>query len=341
LIFTHAENGSAKFNAFATDLAKKLFPDYPLTPLPETHGVYSAMFPLGSPAPALSGVSNGSRLLMVHSAGDLTKGWGTTRVDPRERSKSVASELGVNLVVYATGKRDLRRRTESPYVAERTGQPVGTIPVARLRYDGNWDPEPWGWVRAARQFDHETSIALDVRPVDIVALEPRTAPVAHLTGTAAHSFTDAEVKVLRDYVLKGGVLLIDACGGSRAFADSVRTGLLARAFPGTSPRLVGTSDPILGHDQAWMDEIEKVLTRGDTSQSRGLQTITAGKGAVVFTDLDVSTGLLGTTTSGVSGYEPSVAEKLVHNLIVWAIWPAGAPPMPKPAADATRPTASR
>jgi hypothetical protein len=149
------------------------------------------------------------------------------------------------------------------------------------------------------------------------------------------------VKVLRDYVLKGGVLLIDACGGSRAFADSVRTGLLARAFPGTSPRLVGTSDPILGHDQAWMDEIEKVLTRGDTSQSRGLQTITAGKGAVVFTDLDVSTGLLGTTTSGVSGYEPSVAEKLVHNLIVWAVWPGGAPPMPKPAADATRPTASR
>jgi hypothetical protein len=278
---------------------------------------------------------------MVHSAGDLTKGWGTTRVDPRERSKSVASELGVNLVVYATGKRDLRRRTESPYVAERTGQPVGTIPVARLRYDGNWDPEPWGWVRAARQFDHETSIALDVRPVDIVALEPRTAPVAHLTGTAAHSFTDAEVKVLRDYVQKGGVLLIDACGGSRAFADSVRTGLLARAFPGTSPRLVGTSDPILGHGQAWMDEIEKILTRGDITQSRGLQTITAGKGAVVFTDLDVSTGLLGTTTSGVNGYEPAVAEKLVHNLIVWAIWPAGAPPMPKPAADATRPTASR
>lgn len=335
LIFTHAENGSAKFNAFAADLAKKLFPDYPMTPLPATHGIYTAMFPLQSPPP-LSGVTNGSRLLMVHSAGDLTKMWGA-RPDAKDRNRSVAPEMGVNIVVYATGKRDLRRRLDSPYVAERTQQPIATIPIARLRYDGNWDPEPWGWVRAARKFDRETSIGLDVRPVDIVALEPQTAPVAHLTGTAGRSFTDAEVKVLRDYVQAGGVLLIDACGGSQAFADSVRTSLLSRAFPQATTSVVGSGHPLMGHGRSWMDEIARVLTRGDTSQSRGLQTISAGKGAVVFTDLDISTGLLGTTTSGVSGYEPTVAENLVRNLVIWAIWPDGAPPMPE--TQTTKPAA--
>lgn len=325
LIFTHAENGSAKFNAFASDLAKRMFPEYALTPLPETHGIYSAMIPMQAPLPALMGVSNGSRLLMVHSSTDLTKMWGAKMSG--ERNRPVASEMGLNVVVWATGKRDLRRRTDSAYVAERTAKPIGMIPVARLQYDGNWDPEPWGWVREARKFDQSSSIGLDVKPVEIVALEPGTAPLAHLTGTAAHTFTDAEVKAVRDYVNGGGVLLIDACGGSTAFADSARD-LVRRAFPGSTPAIVGAGHPLMGHGQAWMSDIPEVLTRGDTSKSAGLTSINAGKGMVLLTDLDLSTGLLGTTVSGVKGYEPMVAEKLVRNAVIWAVWPEGAPPEP-------------
>ncbi|HZZ44817.1 MAG TPA: DUF4159 domain-containing protein, partial [Tepidisphaeraceae bacterium] len=227
LIFTHAEGGSAAFNAFAADLAKRMFPEYEMKTLPATHGIYSALVPIAGTVPVLAGVSNGSRLLMVHSPTDLTKQWGV-RINPgeKDRARTMASDMGVNVVVWATGKQDLRRRTDSAYVAERTEKPVGKIPVARLKYEGNWDPEPWGWVREARLFDRATSIGLDVKGVDLVALEPKTAPVAFLTGTAAHQFTDAEVKVVKEYVEGGGMLLIDSCGGGEAFAESVRTNLL-------------------------------------------------------------------------------------------------------------------
>jgi hypothetical protein len=329
VVFTHAENGSAAFNTFAADLAKRMFPEYAMGTLPPTHPIYSALYPLRD-APGLAGVGNGSRLLMVHSPTDLTKQWGTRApLTERERQRTkvntAAAELGVNVVVYATGKRDLRRRTDPAFVPPRPGEPLGAIPVARLRYEGNWDPEPWGWVRAARKFDRETGIALDVRPVDVVALEPGTAPVAHLTGTAAREFSDAEVKVVREYVEGGGVLLVDACGGSAAFAESVRAGLLARAFPNGKASPVGPTHPVMGRERAWMGEIERLLTYGESKQVNGLRAMNVGNGAVLFTDLDISTGLLGATVVGVSGYEPTVAERLVRNAVVWAVWPNGTP----------------
>jgi hypothetical protein len=333
-VFTQAENGSETMNAFAQDLAKKMFPEYAMATLPASHAVYSAMFPQAPGGPSLMGVSNGSRLLMVHSPTDLSKQWGT-RPDgktekERERAKSAGSELATNIVVYATGKRDLRRRTDPPFLAERTGKSVGAIPVARLKYDGVWDPEPWGWERVAREFDRETSIALRVKPVEVIALEPKTAPVAHLTGVAAHTFDESEVKTIKEYVEGGGVLLVDACGGSAEFAQSVRTTLLAKAFPNATASVVRPEHPLMGKGRAWMSEIPALLTRGDAGPN-SLRVIRAGTGAVVMTDLDISTGLLGMSVLGVNGYEPSVAERLVKNLVVWAVWPEGAPAMPEEA----------
>jgi len=51
-----------------------LWPQYPLADLSPEHPVYSLNYKLKT-RPRLQGVSNGSRLLMVHSPIDLAGGW--------------------------------------------------------------------------------------------------------------------------------------------------------------------------------------------------------------------------------------------------------------------------
>jgi hypothetical protein len=53
-----------------------------------------------------------------------------------------------------------------------------------------------------------------------------------------------------------------------------------------------------------------------------------GKGHVIFTPLDVTSGLLGTRTWGILGYEPDYAEALLRNVVLWTVngQPAEIPP---------------
>ncbi|HEX2971065.1 MAG TPA: hypothetical protein VHP11_01960 [Tepidisphaeraceae bacterium] len=50
-----------------------------------------------------------------------------------------------------------------------------------------------------------------------------------------------------------------------------------------------------------------------------LRTLSFGKGRVVFSQLDITTGLLGTNTWGVVGYQSGYAQSLLKNLILWTV----------------------
>ena len=86
------------------------------------------------------------------------------------KTKREAFELGVNLFVYAAGKSDLRNRIDTRAVPTPTTKPSATIPFARLKYDGNWNPEPMAFPRFARYFQWETSLALDVKELELSKL---------------------------------------------------------------------------------------------------------------------------------------------------------------------------
>ena len=54
--------------------------------------------------------------------------------------------------------------------------------------------------------------------------------------------------------------------------------------------------------------------------------IESGNGAVIVSDLDITSGLLGTSTYGIAGYEPKYASSFVTNLILWTINERGGAP---------------
>ena len=328
LIFTHADAGAGAFNRWVPKLVAKVCPGYTLQDLPDDHLLYSAHYKIKSPRPKLQAVSNGARLLLVHSPADLATVW-------QQRGEKVYPDtfrLGVNLFLYAGGKTELRNRLDTPYVPEPTAEPEGRFQVARLKYPGNWDPEPGAWARFRREFEWATRTAVEHPPVDLRDLKygvptNESAPdasgtIAHLTGNAAYTFSDADVAAVKSFVESGGLLLIDACGGSRAFHESARDTLLDKAFPGVKPESIPADHPLLrpvGATEPLVLKPRPYVAEALPDGAASVQLIKAGKGCVVVSQLDLTSGLLGTHTWGVVGYEPEACSQFLHNALLYSM----------------------
>jgi len=162
-----------------------------------------------------------------------------------------------------------------------------------------------------------------VQNVAMSDLKLGTAPVAHLTGTFHYAPTDPEIKALREYVESGGTLLIDTCGGGADFNDSVLRTVIPNAFPDARPRALMGSHPLLSSGPPGMDDLTgrptlrpfALVKLGASGGS--MQIFTSGKGHVIYTPLDVVSGLLGTKTWSILGFDSKYAESFTKNLILW------------------------
>jgi hypothetical protein len=254
---------------------------------------------------------------MIHSPSDLSAAW-------QQRayvSRKDAFELGTNIYLYATGKEKFRNRLDTTLVPQPTDQPATSIEMARLHYPGNWDPEPGAWPRMARKFEWETGVRLGITALDLDELTLDKFRVAHLTGTEAVAINDKDMASLKTFVESGGTLLIDASGGSAAFTDSVKTWL---------PRLLGKAElqPLAPTDPLFKQTIDATVDvpgkslrlyamekLGGEGATR-IRSAKVGKGRVVFSSLDITSGLLGTNTWGILGYLPEYSEAVVKNLVL-------------------------
>ena len=317
LLFTQADGGSAEFNQFAELLAQKLF-GKELTDLPPDHFIYNALFRPKEKFP-IKAVSNGTRLLMIHCSDDIAKRWQTQS----PKNDRVAFELGGNLFVYVTGQDIPRNRLDALYVPDSPGVPSATVPIARLKHGGDWDPEPYAWERESRLFRRETNIKLQPTPIDIEKLSTADAPVAHLTSSGALALTEPQISTLRNYVTNGGVLVIDPCGGAKPVRDSVRE-LARKIIPDKQPTDIHTDHPLLAGKGDGLTQIAKPQVRPYVFKVIGskyplLQMIESGKGALIVAEMDLTSGLLGIKTLGIVGYDSAYAHAFVRNVILWTI----------------------
>jgi len=316
MIFTNADVGSSTFSNWVQTLAQKLLPGHKLQPIPNDDPIYSIQYKLRSHPPLL-GLSNGVRWLLVHSPTDVAVSW-ELRDDKR---RAVNFQLGTNLFLYASGKPDLRNRIDSPYIEASNAAPSGWVKLAQVQYEGNWNPEPAAWPRFSRFLEQETHEALDLSTKPADKLLPGSAAIATLTGTDSHAFSDQEKQSLRSFVESGSVLLIDCCGGHDAFAQSVRQDLISGAFASGTPVPLTPDHPLLkglkpqsGSPMRLrpyaMDQLGHIRT--------DVQLLHVGKGYVVFSPMDITSGLLGTHTWAISGYDPAACEQFAMNLVEWA-----------------------
>ena len=152
-------------------------------------------------------------------------------------------------------------------------------------------------------------------------LKVENTPIAHLTGTAELNLPEPDVRALKNYVESGGTLIIDACGGSQPFLDSVRDSLLARAFPGANPEKPTANHPLMlpaGEKELLVPRLRPYTAEVLKDGAPDLSVIKSGKGAVVLCPLDLTTGLAGANTWSIAGYDVTTANALVRNALLWA-----------------------
>jgi ribosomal protein S27E len=318
LIFTHADGDTLAVTSSVANLCKRIFPEYKFGDLSKDDPIYKTQYKL-KPLPRLMGVSNGSRLLLVHSPVDLNKAWQlrdwTTRPDQFKE--------GIDLFIYAAGKVNLKNKLKTAYVPEPRNRPIASTTVARIKYDGAWNPEPAALPRFARLFLSQTSIKVNVVDTDAADLDFTKTPMAFLTGTGQVRPTKTQLDAIHKFVSDGGVLLIDPCGGSSTFTADTDTILLPQAFPGVMPGELPFTNPIRAGTGAGMQKLAMHL-RPSRAEINGIHTLpvqmlTVGKGAVVICPVDITTGLLGTNTWPVNGYDPDSAYDIAKNVLLFTV----------------------
>lgn len=354
MILAHADCNASAFAQSVRQLGEKLFPVYDFAELPEEHPIYTRQQFLRAAwrqKPAVQSLGNGVReLIVLLPSGDPARAWQTNDI-----ARTPIFQLIANLHLYTTDKVFARTRGETFLISPTASTPARRLGVARLRYEGNWDPEPAGWDRLSTHLGNTHRLGLDVGGLSVADLKPPSQggpKLAHLTGTHLLRLSQEQWDMLKSYVEGGGVLLIDAAGGrdefgaamedplAAAFGDGVRDvlppdhRLYAAGGSGATPLPIPAGS---GGVAGTAGSLYRSYTRGTLSPAesrlprlRGIVDVGPGKGAVFFSREDLSAGLVGQPVDGIFGYSPEAALHIVTRIALWA---DGQRPPPRPPSD--------
>jgi hypothetical protein len=326
LILGNADCGSKAFANGFKKLGNKMFPHYEFRPLPKNHPIFDeqyhgAKWKIHMP---VEGLTNGVReLMLLIPQSDLGKAWQSDSIKQREE----AFQLGGNIFLYATGKENLLHKGTTYIVLPKSGDAPRTIKVAQLQVGDNWNPEPGALPRLAAIMHNDRLVDLKITPVKLGSGELAGNTVALLTGTTPLALTEDQRKELKDYVDKGGTLIVDAAGGSNLFADSAEIAL-KQIFGAAATK--GLASPLppshaLFTDVKWkIDEIKyrtfaRTTMIGNARDPR-LRAIECADGrlGVFYSREDLTAGLVGQQVDGIVGYAPDTAVQIMANLIQFA-----------------------
>jgi hypothetical protein len=314
------EGNAQTFTRSIEALGQVMFPDYAFRDLPLNHLAYTANFQAPRTTGMIRGLSNGVRELMIlYPSGDWTWKWHSTGGGFDPRNTPYASLA--NLWLYATDRANPRFKGEDAWVDRNPGvQAQRTATIARIRHDGNWDPEPGGWARLSNVMHNFDQTDLSLQPV---AAAPQGATLAHLTATGSVKLDPAQLDALRKYTQAGGLVLMDAAGGSPEAAASFEV-LLKQLYPDVGIQSLPLDHPIYVSEVTGGNPIKEVKYR----RSPNLQPVriprlrgatSGGKLVAILSSEDLSGGLVGYTTAGLVGYVPASATDIVRNIILWRL----------------------
>ena len=318
VIFSEAACNAAAFTLAMKKAYAKMFGAYELTRLPADHSIYDLHFKIPERKRSLSAVSNGLRLLAIHSPAEVSLDWQLNSVEARPDQ----FHLGANVYFFVSDKQTLRNRGVSPWPKAKPFTPVAKLAVHRVRHQGDWDPEPLAWKRFALLMGRRHQVAVEVgEPVAAVKLNAKTHRAAVLSGTNSLQLTGPEQAGLKKYLDEGGTLILEAAGGNKAFttsAEALLNLLLPTAKTGRVPRghaMFRKVGPVI---DGWKFRraLRKVGFRAARPRLLGWEV--DGRLVAILSPDDLTAGLLGYQCWGLKGYEPESAFAVTRNLLLYA-----------------------
>ncbi len=264
-------------------------------------------------------MSNGVRDLWVISPSDVSEVW-----QRREFSRHTFWQFPINMYLYCTGKGSLGTRLTSLVVPPPPKPAVRTVTVGLIKFHGNWDPEPGAWLRMAKLAASDFQTNVKVSTVTPQELSSDRCHIAVLTGTGKMTFSSAEIADIRQFLNSGGMLYTNAAGGNLTFADSAQS-LIRKLYPHTPMVSLPMSSQIYTGAIPGGINATHVLYRRYYTQQMGFRKTPQflgvkekGQWKVIFSQQDITSGLLGTNTWGIVGYAPVSALNLTRNVLCYA-----------------------
>jgi hypothetical protein len=251
--------GSKNFDAAFRELAARLYPKRPMSPLPSDHPLYSSFYTISSvhykdgaklwdDAPHLEAVSIGCRAAVIYSGGfDLSCGWdGHVHENGRRVLPDDARKLGANIVTYALATYELGRFLATEKVYHQKGEPTrDQLVIAQIIHDGDWDTQPSSLASLLKHLAENSTVSVQFKKenVDLRSIDAFAHPILYMTGHEDFKLADEEVNNLRRYLAAGGVLVANACCGRQSFDDAFRREI-ARVLPDQKLERVPLDHPI-------------------------------------------------------------------------------------------------
>lgn len=346
MILGNADCGQAAFSRSFRQLGAKLF-HKEFARVPANDLIYREQFKGWRSKPVVEEINNGVRkLMLLIPEADPSRAW-QTRSD---RTRESLFQLGANIFLYAIDKENLLNKGQT-YVVKKNFTPAAkTIKLARLEAGENPNPEPGGWARLAAILHNTSKIDLDVKLIKPAAADLNGFRIAHLTGTARITLTAAQRSAIRQFVIGGGTLIVDAAGGSAEFADSAEAELRAM-FPqagNDGGQVLPPDDPLFTQTFFKIKQVgwrryalDSIVGNKRTPRLRGIKV--GNRIGVYYSRYDLSAGLVGEPVDGVVGYDPKTATDLMADIILYATGNFGPATRPAtaPHEDAAQPAAGK
>lgn len=338
MLITTADGSSQSFSRSVKEAMEKLYPRFTFGKLSENDPLLTATRRVDAKRLKLEALHNGVRPLVLHLSQDVS--W---TLHSEDRGGKNVRDLFANAYFYATGGWP-RSRADQPLPSVKSNSPVATI--ARVTYEGNYDPEPLAWQGQNRFMGRRVRVKTTEMPA--ASLADADVKLAHLSGTEAVKLSEEDLAGIKAFVKRGGWLLVENVGGNGAFASAI-TKQLKVLYPGKTEIPLDPTDPVLtgqvsgtgsakgrakglgekGYDvtRVRYRKFTILRSRGSiTRRPRMVELFLKGekaiKGRILITQEDLSSGMLGNPAWGINGYAIEPARQMVTNIVLLATKPS-------------------
>ncbi len=346
-IFAEAAQGdgcgqNVEFDRKFRELVAELFPDNRLEQLPESHPIWNSHFKLlPSNNRPLLGVQASCRTSLVYCPRNLAglwelnqPNWMAKYPDNAKREIDYVTQLGINVLAYATG-RQLNEKGDTPRVlADKKGGPTSRlIHVPKLDHGGGSDDAPNAWRNMLTRFEFDMQMAVDKQKIMVrpELAELQKYPLLFMHGQMSFQFSDAQRADLKEYLDGGGFLFIDCICASKNFAESVRREFKT-IYPAIELQPMGADHPCWT-DQFYGYDVRQVtlhtpdVNPDGTATTRERKTHPAfemltlenGRPVVFFSPYDLSCAMENAAASQCTGYNKADASKIAVNVVLFAL----------------------